>query len=662
MRITEKKYLLLWWLCSPLLCFLPSAAAQQAVEWYKKGETLLIQGKIEQALHAFRKAGQAQQDFLAARRHVGLCLELLKDYDKALDEYKYVLSQDSLFSRGLYFQVGELCYKTGHYLLAAAYFERFQELQKMPAAMFGLRGERELMEEAEYLLRVPAAIRASQIAMDSIKLVNITEVRSIGPMINSRADEYFPSLSNDRQLLFYTRRANKSADEDLYFSKKTQSEWQPGSEVGGRFNSVYHEGMPALVRDGRKLYFTACGRSGVMGPCDLWEADIDPQHGEISQSRPLQGVLNSERWESQAAVSCDGNKLFFASNRPGGFGGTDLWMSQRQPDGSWGEPINLGNRINTPADEEAPFLTNDGNTLYFSSTGHPGLGEQDIFVSWKDTDGHWTSPVNIGPPVNTAFRELGFFLTADGLTGYFASDRPGGFGGMDIYTFELSDQLHSEPITFVEGFVRDSVLGIPLQVTLEIDEVGSVKTDSEGRFFKCVKAGTVMDISTSRKFYHSYTRQFPIPKWDNVNLFPIEILLRSDALPLGAKPDADPASTAQTVPSRPGTKHKMEYSVFFEFDQSNLSGEEVESMRNFIRKVQSKNVVHVEVIGYADDIGSDVYNLKLSEQRAKKVAVLLVQQEISIDQISIEGKGEISGEKTKEKSRRVDIRVSYLED
>ena len=170
----------------------------------------------------------------------------------------------------------------------------------------------------------------------------------------------------------------------------------------------------------------------------------------------MDGYANSEKWESQASISCDGSLLFFASNRKGGLGGTDLWMSTRQADGSWSDPKNLGPKINTELDEEAPFITNDGKTLYFSSTGHLGMGEQDLFMSRLDDKGNWMAAINLGEPINTASRELGFFLSADGKTGYFSSNRKGGMGGMDIYKFELSEYLYAEPITFVEGFVKDS--------------------------------------------------------------------------------------------------------------------------------------------------------------------------------------------------------------
>ncbi|MBK7872164.1 MAG: PD40 domain-containing protein [Saprospiraceae bacterium] len=147
------------------------------------------------------------------------------------------------------------------------------------------------------------------------------------------------------------------------------------------------------------------------------------------------------------AVSCDGSTLYFTSDREGGLGGTDIWVSKRNLDGNWSEPENLKFPINTPSYEESPFITNDGQTLYFSSDGHLGLGDQDIFMSRIDNEGNWSTPINLGPPVNSAHRELCFILAADGRTGYFASDRPEGFGGLDIYRVSLSSELYSEAIT-----------------------------------------------------------------------------------------------------------------------------------------------------------------------------------------------------------------------
>ena len=658
--MTSARYV---YLLIPLICiFLSQAGAQTAAEWFVNGEKALLETQPRKALRAFERALALQPNMLAARRNMGVCHELMREYEKALDHYIAVVEVDSLFSRGLYFQIGELCYKTGNYVLAEQFFERFRELQKRPSSIFGYVGVQELYKETGYILRLPAAVRACQIAMDSIKLVNVTDVRNIGSRINTRADEYFPTLSNDRRLLLYTRRANKNSDEDLYYSQIENNAWKPGAPAGIDFNTKQNEGMPAMVRSGRRLYFTACGREQVLGACDIWEADLDPETPAISDVRPLRGDLNTDRWESQAAISCDGNTLYFASNRPGGLGGTDLWISERKPDGSWDTPRNLGPKINTSGDEEAPFITNDGKTLYFSSTGHPGMGEQDLFIAWKDADGQWTSPVNLGQPVNTAYRELGFFLSADGQTGYFASDRPDGYGGMDIYYFELSEQLYSDPVTLVEGFVKDSILGIPLQATLQVEGRGEVQTDSEGRFFLCVPAGEILDIQAARPFYHPYHWQFPIPTWENRDFYTIDVLLQPVSPP-GVAPLPVSAEDTGIVPAagRQKMKRELVHTVYFDFDKSSVSAESIFPLQEFVQSLKSQDVVKVNIVGFSDDIGTDVYNLKLSEERAKQVALVLIGNQIFVDQIFIEGKGSIRASGPREKSRRVDIRVSVME-
>ena len=262
--------------------------------------------------------------------------------------------------------------------------------------------------------------------MDSINFGKISNLENLGPSINTRGDEYFPFVSNDQQMLFFTQRKKGDEDENLLYSNASSTGKWKSSNPFKFFNTPAQEGRFTMVRDGRKMYFTACNRQGVLGPCDIWEGEL--LNGEISEIKPISGDLNSMKWESQVSVSCDGSTLFFASNRPGGMGGTDIWYSKKNEVGYWGEPINLGEKVNSPGDEESPFLTNDGKTLYFSSTGHQGMGQLDIFMSWIDEKtGQWSTPINLGQPLNTLHtNELGFFLCADGKTGYFASDQPNG--------------------------------------------------------------------------------------------------------------------------------------------------------------------------------------------------------------------------------------------
>jgi outer membrane protein OmpA-like peptidoglycan-associated protein/tetratricopeptide (TPR) repeat protein len=634
---------------------------QKAVELYKEGEQALLEKKPEKALRLFEKALSFHPDLTAARRSMGVCYEMLNNFPKAVEQYDRVLESDSLFSKPLYYQAGEAHYKIGNYEKAMDYFRRYQAFQKNDSIRFQLDNRLENALDTEFSRKLPGTIQACRVAMDSVQFVNITEVFNIGAAINSKADEYFPFLTNDQNTLFFTRLRGQDgrSDENLFFSTRQGGEWSKSAQVSG-FNTPNDEGMSTLVRDGRRMFFTACAREGVLGSCDIWQALVNG--AEVQSAETLKGFVNSERWESQAAISCDGSVLYFSSNREGGYGGADIWRSERQADGSWGIPKNLGPDINTPLDEEAPFITNDGKTLYFSSTGHLGMGEQDIFISWWDDQQHnWSVPINLGPPVNSAFRELGFFLSADGKTGYFSSNRPGGFGGMDIYFFQLARQLYGEPITFVEGFVRDSIIDIPVQATVEINGRNPAQTDADGRFFLCVGADEVLDIQIDAKRYKPYHNQFAIPEWNNRTFYTIELLLQPTLSFVASIPEPEAEEGNTMVAKGIKTKKEQTHAVFFEFDKSSINIDEIGRLDQFIQSLKGKEIQRVEIIGFSDDVGTDVYNLKLSEERAKQIALFLIDNNIIVDQIYLEGRGEVRNDKPKEQNRRVDVKVATME-
>ena len=662
MRRTYRGY----WLVTSMLLFLWSSSIQAqsydllpgtiAAEHFQNGQQAMLAGQYRQAIRHFEKAISHQPGLTIAKKMVGHCYDLLKDYTNAAENFRQVLNRDSLFSRLLYYQLGDIYYKMGRADVALHYFETFERLQQRPADDFGLRGEEEEAQELILRARLPGNLRACQLSLDSVKFINITEIHNAGPGINTRYDDYFPCLTNDQQRLYFTRK-DAAGDEDLFTADRQPSGGWASPQRIRNFNTPQPEGMVTLVRDGRRLYYTSCLKEGIAGACDIWEALADG--AEIRQTRSLVGPVNQGSWDSQAAISCDGSTIFFASNRAGGLGGSDIWMSELQADGQWGEPINLGVTINTPEDEEAPFISNDGKTLYFSSTGHLGLGEQDVFMSWWDERlDRWSVPINLGPPVNGPHRELGFHLSADGKTGFFASNRPGGAGGMDIYYFALSERLHGEPITFVEGFVKDSLLLTPLPgAVVEINGRNPVRADEEGRFFICAGADELLAFSVERDDYYPYHQAFLIPEWNNQAFYGLELLLLPTVSFIG---HIDNPWVPAPTPGR-RTDNILIHAVYFTFDSDELLAAEADSLQKLINDLSSKEVVHLEIIGYADDIGADAYNLSLSERRASVVAVYLLQRNIKVDQVHIEGRGPVREQGPKAKNRRVDIRITFKE-
>ncbi len=262
--------------------------------------------------------------------------------------------------------------------------------------------------------------------------------QNMGPAINTTESEYFPSLTIDGKELVFTRRLN-NYNEDFFNSKKDSGQWTKAKPIDGNVNTRENEGAQNISQDGQWLVFTGCNRPDGFGSCDIYISYFDKNGW--SEAINLGGWVNSDQWESQPCLSPDKRELYFASRRPGGFGGSDIYVSRLQPNGKWGEPENLGEGINTSGDEQCPFIHADNQTLYFTSNYWPGYGDEDLFYVRKGPSGAWSQPINLGYPINTISREGTLFIAADAKTAYYASDRSDSKGGLDIYSFELREDV-----------------------------------------------------------------------------------------------------------------------------------------------------------------------------------------------------------------------------
>lgn len=660
----EPYYMRLLYLLFCWVYFISAAGAQDVLaarEAYDIGASFLEAGDYKKAKRFFERAIKFDPNFTEARRLLGYAAYFRQDYPSAIEAFTQVLQVDTNFSRLLYYELGDLYYKMDRPDLALHSYRKFEALQSRPLIDFGIRGERELPNEREALVELPNKIRAVRITLDSATFINATRIVRLGRPVNSRQNDYFPFFSNDGRELWFTRQ-NDKGDEDLIYAKRltTQDDWTT-SQVGS-FNTNKPEGMVSLVRDGERVYFTQCrDQDTEVKGCNLYTGLM--VNGKVTEVTPLPDYINSDSWESQAGISCDGRQLFFASTRPGGLGGSDIWTTSLGEDGRWQKPTNLGAPVNTAGNEEAPFLSNDGQTLYFSSDGHPGLGDQDIYAAWWDAPSRrWFNPVNLGPPVNSPHRELGFHLTADNQTGYFASDRPGGEGGLDIYTFTLSDKLTGEPITYVSGYLLDSLSGIAIgQQAVKINGGATYMTNAGGRFFLCVGSDEVLEFSTQPSEYLPYRNSFAIPRWQNQYPYRIDLLLQQQSEApdtIQTKPTPPPPPSLDSVKTRK-VLVVQNYSVLFSFDDATLIPRQRESLDLFVANLQDGDIQSVEILGFADDIGGDDYNLQLSEARARAVGSYLRSKGIGTTQVSIKGMGILTGGQ-RELNRKVEIRVRIL--
>ena len=271
---------------------------------------------------------------------------------------------------------------------------------------------------------------------------------NMGPAVNSPDDEYLPTLTANGKMLLFTRYNRPSMAEDFFYSRLTpEGKWSKAIRMAEPLNSDDNEGAGCISQDGRILYFTACGRKDGAGRCDLY---ISYRKGNgWSQPQNLGPAVNTGGWESQPCLSIDGQTLYFVSDRKDGYGGMDIWRSTLV-EGRWSQPVNMGPGINTPGDEKSPFISFDNQTLYFSSNGLVGMGGMDLFLCRRTGDTTWSEPQNLGYPINTRGDESSLIVSPDGTTAIFSSDKFGGQGQLDLYSFALPETVRPEPVVYKE--------------------------------------------------------------------------------------------------------------------------------------------------------------------------------------------------------------------
>ncbi|HET9433092.1 MAG TPA: flagellar motor protein MotB, partial [Chitinophagaceae bacterium] len=320
-----------------------------------------------------------------------------------------------------------------------------------------------------------------------------------------------PCLTIDGKEFFFTRRI-RGYDEDFFSAKWDGKDWVKAAPLGGNVNTDQNEGAQMISQDGEMLVFTACNRKDGWGSCDIYISYLT-QNG-WSEGINLGGKINTDQWESQPCLSPDKRDLYFASRRPGGLGGSDIYVSHLQPNGQWTSPENLGPQINTSGDESCPFIHADNQTLFFTSNGLLGYGEDDLFYARKGPKGDWSVPENLGYPINTIYKEGTLFIAADAKTAYYASDRSDSKGGLDIYSFELPENIRPNKTLWVKGKVFDkkTTKGLPSGVEL-IDMntkqlISKVQTDERGNYLITLPVGKDYAFNVNRKGYLFFSDNF----------------------------------------------------------------------------------------------------------------------------------------------------------
>lgn len=598
-----------------------TAVNKKAISNFKNAVELYQQGKDDEAEKELLKAIEKDPSFIEPHLLYAEILQVRKQPEKAIDEYVKAISINPGFNLGNFYNLGVLEIGIGRYEDAKKDFERFLKKAHINP---------DTQEDAERNLA------NCNFALNAIKNPVPFDPKNMGPAINSAFDDYFPAVTADEQTILFTRNNRTEAtpmQEDFLISKKMDNVWQPSSLIGNGINTNGNEGAPCLSVDGQVLFFVACqenaagayagGRRGF-GSCDIFYTEKVGEKWATPFN--LGNVVNTSQYETQPSFSADGKSLYFVSARSGGIGETDIYVSTLKPDGSWGVPRNLGPQINTPGKEESVFIHPDGKTLYFGSNGHVGMGKLDLYVSRMDEKGNWGAPVNLGYPINTYGDENSILVAASGNVAYFASNRAGGQGGLDLYQFDLYEGARPGKVTYAKGKVFDVKTKKPLGAHFELIDLesGLVMMESNanqgnGEFLVCVPVDKNYMLNASQPGYLDYSENFSLKE------------LADQMKPILLDVPMQPIEVEGIWELK---------NVFFETGKFDLKPESKAELNKLVAFLEKNKTVTGELSGHTDNVGDKKMNQVLSQNRAKAVFDYLTAHGIDAKRLTYKGYGD----------------------
>lgn len=444
--------------------------------------------------------------------------------------------------------------------------------------------------------------------------------QNLGDSVNAIYPEYYPALTIDGKKLIFTRRVER--DEDFYECELKDGSWSKAIPLSGKVNTNFNEGAQNISQDGEWIIFTGCNYPEGVGSCDLY-ISYKTKIG-WSEAQNLGPVVNTDYWESAPSLSPDKKDLYFSSDRPDGYGGRDIWISHKNDNGKWGKPINLGPDVNTTADESCAFMYADNETLFFNSNGHPGYGQTDLFFSKKQTDSTWGEPVNLGYPVNTINDEGSLIVAADGKTAYYASDAAGSRGALDLYSFQLREDIRPPKTFWVKGQVFDEKTKAGLPSSVELTDINTgqviskVQTDETGNYLTTLPIGKNYAFNVKRKGYLFFSAHYDLSSNLPDTIFKADIPLQ---------PIAEGANIVLN-------------NIFFDSKKTELKAASQVELNTIIQLMQDNPQLKILISGHTDNIGKPQDNLLLSNGRALAVTnYLLASKQIAKERILFKGMG-----------------------
>lgn len=583
-----------------------SRAAQKAFE---QGQGEIAQGQLSEAEHYLLKAIELEAGWREPRVTLAALYFEQANWNQSRFYFESALVIDSLADPVIHFKLGEIAWRTQDYEKVISSMER---------TLLNTRIKPSIRHRAEKYIRDARFLSSNPPSYQ-------TTIKPLPPTINTENMEYLPSFPAREDWMIFTRRVR--GQEDFYISKLIDGHWQESMALT-ELNTDQNEGAHCLSADGKMLIYTACDRPDGYGSCDLYYSLFDG----VRWSKPanLGSTVNSRYWDGQPSLSANGRTLYFSSERPGGAGGRDLWMINRKG-GGWDEPKNIS-ELNTPANEEVPFIHFADDNLYFMSDGHPGFGGTDLFQA-NYIDGIWQNPQNLGEPINTSGDEGALHITLSGAKGYFAR---GVYGTdkrdrIDIFEFDIPDEIRPRPATYANIRILDKKTRQPLQAILEIINLanGEIHTktlsDKKGELLVCLPLDEEYALNISKEQYAFHSEHIQLDQRTSIG-DPMHLTVFLSMIETN-----EPNPTADPI---------VLNNVFFESGSANLLAKSGYELKRLLQLLQDNQGMMIEIRGHTDNVGSDSDNQQLSEKRAQAVYNYLIAAGVSNERLSYKGFGE----------------------
>ncbi len=511
---------------------------------------------FEEALYEYGEAIKLDSSYPYPWSRVAGMYQTLKNHRLAVQYYHRAIKIDSSFDAYNYYNLGTSLRVLQKPDSAAYAFTQFVK-RMVPFTSF----DTVQMREADFWIKFNLESQAERLKPPAGDApINV-------PGLNSDYDDYGVSMTADGENMYFTSRRPSSNirqyydtrdfGDDLFMSTRDSiRNWRKPIALDPPLNQVDEDGSAFISADGLTMFTTLCRRPEGVGDCDIYISEATADGWTTPQN--LGRVVNSPAWDGQPSMTADGSTMYFSSSRQGSLGSSeDIYVVYRGSGGSWTRPLNLGEVVNTRFNDRSPFISADGKTLYFSSNGHPGYGNHDIFMTRKLDDGTWSKPVNIGAPINSFGEDAYLSIPARGDTVYYSSQRDDAANDLDIYKSKLPTEFRPGPVTVIAGRVIDKVTSKPVAASINVtdlagDELVAVYRANpvSGKFFITLGTGKHYGITATAPGYVFYSENYTVP--DTIPYR--EIMHDLPLTPLGDLAANDPKNPPAKDPTKPPVK------------------------------------------------------------------------------------------------------------